>query len=222
MPERVIESVISGRRRSGAWAPRLRAPLSLVAVLLLIGIVVGGLMGAELLRAWSAFHNEPSVGETRSPLAELEARPLHLPAVTSIAQCVGGPWNPAGSLGSGPFHVSGSSVEVRTSWGYYYHDTFYADHRVAGPVILRGMDLMTRQPVVFIGDHTGGSTTGTDTVDGQTYDQRLEFMLLSVDQPLAWQFTAGVPNGQSGCVGWEVDSPGLTEVFVKYVRPSTG
>jgi hypothetical protein len=219
MPERVVDLVARSTRRSPGFTLRFRAPLSFVAVLLSIAVVAGILVGGQILRERNSVHNAAPAGGNVSPLAKVEARPLDLPAVASGAQCPTGPYGPASEIGTGPFHVSRSTLIGQTDWGNYYHDILYSDRYVAGPVIVRASDLQTKEPMIFIGDGATGSIIGSDSVDGQTYQQHLEFLVPNVDEPLGWQFTVGVPWSTSPrCIGWQVDSPGLTEVWVFYEK----
>ena len=58
MPDRVVSTVVTElpeQRRKEQWFGRLRTPLSMVAVLVLLSIAVGVLVGGRVVRDWNAF-----------------------------------------------------------------------------------------------------------------------------------------------------------------------
>jgi hypothetical protein len=214
MSDRVIRSaqMDPGPAR---WSLRLRAPISLVAALVAIAVIAGVLVGGQVMRDWNNFRLPTPAGSRQlSPLEKLESRPLHMPAYTSITQCQSSRINANGDLGLGVFHFSASAVETQTAWGSYFHRLLFADRAVDVPILLRAQDLITRQQVVFVGEHAAGSSVGTDVVGGQSVQQRTEFVLSEAASPLAWQYTSGMPKASSGCFGWQVDTPSLSEVLV--------
>jgi hypothetical protein len=202
---------------------RLRVPLSLVALFVLIAVAVGILIGGRLMQDWNVFRNSaPAGGSEQSEVAQLEAVPLHLPVFASHADCQSGPFNPADgrSYGSGPVYGDGGSTSTST-WGVYYHNDAYADTNVAGPILVRARDLFTGQPVVFVGQYAAGPVVGSDTVDGKTYDQHAELLFSTsaadkqaLSHKFVWKFIAGVPTSWSGSTGWQIDGIGFSEVFV--------
>jgi len=65
LPERVVQTVLkenAGRRRRERLMLRLRVPLSLVAVFVLVALVVGVLIGGRLMQDWNSFHNSAPAG----------------------------------------------------------------------------------------------------------------------------------------------------------------
>jgi len=213
LSERVVMTVSSDRPRQAAWSIRLRAPLSLVAVFVVIAVVAGALVGGRLLADWRSYSAPPVPAAPQTPLQKLEARPLHQPMVRSAFDCPHGPYGSGGDAGAGPFHMSGSAVEIPTSWGNYFHDFLFADGVVAGPILVRARDLIHGQPVVFVGQYASGPVIGTDVLDGQVVEQHLELVIYSVTPPYAWQIEDGQPKGNTGCVGWQVDGPGFSETI---------
>lgn len=224
LPERVVETVLTEthtRRRRQRLMLRMRVPLSLVAVFVLIAVVVGVLIGGRLMQDWTASHNSAPAGDSyQSQVAELEAVPLRLPVVHSSADCQTGPYNSAGSYGSGPVYGEGGTTSS-SAWGLYFHNDAYAETKVAGPILVRALDLYTRQPVIFIGQYAAGPAVVSDTVDGDTYDQRPELLLntstsdkRATSHEFVWQFVAGVPTSWSGSTGWQIDGIGFSEVFL--------
>src|SRR5260370_20735450 len=80
MPERVVQTVLAdntGRRRKGRMFIRARVPLSLVAMIAIIAVVVAVLVGGRLLHDWNLFHRTSPAGEQyQSQLAHLQAQTL--------------------------------------------------------------------------------------------------------------------------------------------------
>jgi hypothetical protein len=200
----------------------MRVPLSLVAVFVLIALVVGLLIGGRLMQDWNSFHNPaPAGGGTQAALAQLEARPLHLPAPASKLDCVSTPINVGGSLGKGPVFGDPGGIWTITSWGTYFHNSFVADTNVAGPVLVRAEDLFTHQPVVFVGQYAAGPVVGQDTVDGVVVQQGTELVFDTSQASktrgahrFVWPFTSGAPTSWSGSTGWQIDGVGFSDVFV--------
>jgi len=224
LPERVVQTVLTenaGRRRRERLMLRLRVPLSLVAVFVLVARVVGVLIGGRLMQDWNAFRNPaPAGGSDQSQVAQLEAVPLRLPVFGSQLDCKSGPYNSRGSLGSGPVYGDAGPLAPST-WGEYYSVVAYADTDVAGPILVRARDLFTGHQVVFVGQYAAGAVVGSDTFDRHTYDQHAEVVLRTstsdkkaVTHNFVWQFVDGVPNNYSGSTGWQIDGIGFSEVFL--------
>jgi hypothetical protein len=224
LSERVVRTVLaenSGRQRRNGLMLRARGPLSLVAVFVLIAIVAAILIGGRLAHDWNAFHNSVPAGDSyQSQVAQLEAVALRIPMVHSPVDCHSGPYNSAGSYGSGPVYGDGGATSV-SDWGVYFHNDAYAETKVAGPILVRALDLYTRQPVIFIGQYAAGPAAVSDTVDGHTYNQRPELLLdtstsdkRATSHEFVWQFVAGVPTSWSGSTGWQIDGIGFSEVFL--------
>lgn len=200
---------------------RLRGPLSLVAVFVLIAMVAAVLIGGRLIHDWNAFHNSAPAGSSyESQVAQLEAVPLRVPVFASQLDCKSGPFNSVGSLGSGPVYGD-AGLKSSSTWGAYYSIVAYADTGVAGPILVRALDLFTRQPVIFIGQYAAGPVVGSDTFEGHTYDQHAEVLLSTstsdkqaLSHKFVWQFIDGVPTSYSGSTGWQIDGIGFSEVFV--------
>ena len=200
---------------------RLRVPLALVAAFMVVALVVGVLIGGRLMQDWNAFHNSAPAGANyQSQVAQLEAVPLRVPVFASLLDCKSGPFNSAGSLGSGPVYGDAGPISNST-WGGYYSVVAYADTDVAGPILVRAIDLFTRRPVIFIGQYAVGPVAVSDTFEGHTYDQHPEVLLSTstsdkqaVSHKFVWKFIDGVPTSYSGSTGWQIDGIGFSEVFV--------
>jgi hypothetical protein len=225
LSERVVQTVLtenSSRQRRKRLMFRMRGPLSLVAVFALIAMVAAVLIGGRMIHDWNLFHNSAPAGDSyQTQVAQLEAVPLHLPVFTSLLDCKSGPFNSVGSLGSGPVYGDAGPLAPST-WGEYYSVVAYADTDVAGPILVRAIDLFTRQPVIFIGQYAAGPVAVSDTLQGHTYDQHAEVLLntsTSDKQAVAshrflWKFIDGVPTSWSGSTAWQIDGIGFSEVFV--------
>ena len=229
LPERVVQTVLTenhSRRGRERLMLRLRVPLSLVAVFVLIAVVVGVLIGGRLYAA-NPFHNSAPAGDSyQSQVAQLEAVPLRIPVVQSPIDCQTGPYNSAGSFGSGPVYAEGGAFSS-SDWGHYYHrgpyyqNDAYAETKVDGPILVRALDLYTRQPVTFVGQYAAGPAVVSDTVGGHTDDQRPELLLntsnsdkRATSHEFVWPFVADVPTTWSGATGWQIDGIGFSEVFL--------
>lgn len=224
MPERVVQTVLAeqrGRRRKDRMLIRARVPLSLVAVIAVIAVVVAVLVGGRLVQDWNAFHHTSPAGDAyQSQLAQLEAQPMRIPALASHGDCRSGPYNSVGSYGSGPVYGDGGNT-TSSDWGLYYHDLLYAETNISGPILIRAVDLFTGRPVIFIGNYASGPVVGTDTVNGQVYQQHVELVVdtshtsrTTASHKFNWQFLAGVPTNWSGSSGWQIDGVGFGEVFL--------
>lgn len=230
LPERVLQSVVTegpNRRRRERFMFRLRAPLSIAAVFVLIAIVAAVFVGGRLVQDRNSPHNvAPAGGSRQSEILRLEARPLHIPVVRSPADCVSGPFKAgSSSFGSGPVYGdAGSGTD--TSWGTYSYGRFFADTQIDGLILVRALDLFTRQALVFVGQNSIGPVVGTDTIDGKVVQQHTELLLdprspsrnlprqFALDpHKYTWLFTAGSLRS-SVSTGFQIDGPGFSEVFV--------
>jgi hypothetical protein len=230
LPERVVDSVMvdgRSRQRRERMLLRLKAPLSLVAVLLLIALVVGALIGGKLVQDWNALHPTPAGGLTKAQqVADLETRPWQQPLLQAGTACPDGPKNPQGVYGSGPFHgiPALTQGDSQTPWGFYFDLVASTDARATGLMLIRARDMHSGQSLVFVGPYAIGPAVGTDNVHGVNVQQRLELLLDMNHRPTGaaangpngqtyWSFTAGAPKSWPSCVGWQVDGSDFTETF---------
>jgi hypothetical protein len=230
LPERVVQTVLtenSSRRRRERLMLRLRVPLSLVAVFMLVALVVGVLIGGRLMQDWNAFHNSaPAGGVSQSALAELEAKPLTLPALKAGDACPASPGNTLGfDFGTGPVYAMGGP-ESLSPWGYYFDVTWITAPDLTGPILVRGKDLMSDRNVVFVGAYSAGPVVGTDTQSGSRLSQRAE-ILLDAANPHArgsngygeFPVRQGLSKGWVGCFGFQIDGPDFTETITGFAAP---
>ena len=211
LEERVLATAAVDHRAKLRWTPRLRAPLSLVAVVLVIAVVAGALLSGRLLADWKRFTGPPAPAAPLTPLQKLEARPFKLPVIGPSGYCDQGPFDKNGDLGAGPVHFYGSTAPTTTSWGMYFYDSMVADGPVGGPILVRAKDLVTGRPIVFIGQYAAGPVIGTDVLHGQVVELHTELVVDSPTPPYAWELTAVTQNADN-CEGWQVDGPGFTEL----------
>ena len=239
MADRMVREASTADRRGAALARPMRvirAPLALVAVLLLIALVVGVLAGGRLLADWKRFI-KPSVpvGINITQLHQLEARGFDLPSVKGPDQCPPTTSGVNGWWGKSPVYVhswisSGYIPPVSTSWGLYFQFHAESDAALTGPLLVRARDLVSGRDLMFVGQHATGPTSGTDNVNGTEVVLRPE-LALDADHPPAaamegfvpWGFDVGIsaPGGRTSatigppfCTGWQVDGRDFTETFV--------
>jgi hypothetical protein len=206
---------------------RLRVPLSLVAVFVLIALAVGALIGGRLMQDWNSFHNSaPAGGVSQSALAELEAKPLNLPTLRAGDTCPSSPGNTVGfDYGTGPVYVSGGPEAVGP-WGYYFDVRWFTAPDLTGPVLVRGRDLMSNRMAVFVGANSAGPVVGTDTAAGSKVTQRAELLLDAGHPPSrgtngygVFPVRQGVSRGWVGCFGFQIDGPDFTETITGFSAP---
>jgi hypothetical protein len=226
MPERVVQTVLAehkARRRKERMLFRLRTPLSLVAVFVLIAVIAAVLVGGRLVQDWNAFHKPVPAGQPHASLATLEARPLQLPQVAAAAACPNGPQSSTGVYGNGPFYGDSTIAQgpSRSQWGLYWYLEAETDRNVSGLMLVRAIDVKTKQQYVFAGQYAAGPVVGTDALGTQSIQQHSELVLDTSHRPTTtykgrttWPFQLGVPKGNSGCYGWQIDGDNFTETFV--------
>ena len=229
LPERVVGTVLADkrRRRNRQMLVRLRAPLSLVAALVAIALVAAVLVGGRIIQDWNAFHGTPAGRSQLTPVQQLEARSLTLPYVHSLKDCTTGPVDPqTGSLGSGPLFMDGYSAAGWTAWGVYDRFVLHTDTQIAGPILVRAHDVVTKAPLVFVGRYANGPVSGVDTLEGSPVSHQPELVLSTDDaapatdiymqqrQKYEWEFTVGFPKFSTLTAAFQIDGAGFTEKFV--------
>lgn len=225
LSERVVQTVLvqkSSRHREERLMFRLRGPVALVAVFVVIAMVVGVLIAGRVIQDWNARHSVvPAGGINQTALAALVERPANLPALQASDPCPDGPTDSSGNYGTGPVHGIPGGRQTNSPWGMYWDLRLGTDSSLTGLVLVRAWDLRTNQPFVFVGQYANGPDVGTDSISGKTVVQR-PYLVVDVahapgkpnpDGQVVWHFTTGVPRGNSGCFGWQFDGPGFTENF---------
>lgn len=228
MPERMVQAVLNEnahRRRKGRFMLRLRAPMSLVAVFMVVALIAAALIGGRLLRDWNSFIHGAPAG--RSVIAALEARPVTLPVLSADATCpststpVGVPFQ----FGSGPVYANGGE-QFTSDWGYYYDVLWYTPNAMTGPVLVRGRDIRSDRIVVFVDRFSAGPIVGTDVVSLRPSKQHSEVVLDAANPQgiygLFGEFHVrqGIAKGFTGCVGFQVDGATFSEQFIGFAPPA--
>lgn len=227
MPERVVQAVLAdkGRRRKERIMFRVRTPLSLVAVFLLVAVVLAVFVGGRLVHDWNTFHNGTPAGHSNqtqsqfdAQIALLEQRPLSLPTVKAGADCPDtGNTNSVGyNYGSGPVYADGSGA-VTTAWGNFFDIPYFTDPHLTGPVLVRGTDLLGHS-VVFTGTGAYGPVIGNDPAQASPA-LHSEFVF-DAGHPKqrengygVFQVRQGLPKDAGVCAGLQIDGPTFTETI---------
>ena len=227
--------------RPTPWRLYLRTPLALVAVLVLIALIAVTMVGGRLLRdRESQLQTIPGGHVNPQQVHPLEGRALTQPLVSAGDPCTGGPWNSStGWWGRGPVYLfslssSGYSVPQRGAWGLYFLFHVKTPAGMKGPLLIRARDLVSGQPLVFVGRHAYGPVVGADVVAGTPVRQQTELVVETDASPppaaggyVDWGFTVGVHEGQVTpspqglvpavtfrCTGWQFDAAGLSNTVV--------
>jgi hypothetical protein len=208
MAERIVESaraqarIQNGRRR---FMLRMRAPLALVAALLLIAIIAAVVVGGRLWQSWSAPHTPIHVGAALPTLQELEARPWLHQLLAAHESCVSSPF--AGPVWAYP------DTETASGWGTYSGGHFVLAKGFSGLLLVRARDARSGTRSIFANQNAGGPVIGADTVDGVTLDQHPEAVFDASDPAViadstgekTFLMTIGTKHPFSGCFQWQVD-----------------
>ena len=196
--------------------------VSLFAMLIAFVAACGGSVGTTM----------PSHGATptfdKVGLAQLEAKPLILPVVSTAGACPGHNHHvidlgtaSTTVIGDGPMYLSGKGLQASTTWGDYYDPTYYAGPQLTGIVLLRIRDIMTGRAGVFVGPYAAGDVVGTDTIDGSPVQQHAEAVLDESHHAATpgrskwgiWDVRQGYAAGWSRCFGFQLDGAGFSEVI---------
>jgi hypothetical protein len=203
---------------------RLRVPVSLVAVFLLITMVAAVLIGGRVLHEWNAFHNASLAGQG-SQIGELEARPVHLPKLNATDPCPENGRNRIGfDYGAGPVYVD-LGPEGSTEWGHYWEVIYFTSPSLTGPVVVRGRDLKSDRIFVFTGDYASGALVHTDPGAGPLSQQWSELVFDAGNTRGIsgsyghFEVIQGISLGWSGCFGFQIDGPNFSETITGFEAP---
>lgn len=224
MPERVVQTVLADkrRRRKEGFMLRVRAPLALVAVLVVILIVVGVLVGGRLLQDWNAFRSSPAGGQhtiVLPALSDLEARPWQHAVLAAGEPCSGYEVN--GKTAIAPVVSTGTSLTV-TDWGEFSTGVTVFQKGFSGLLIVRLRDGRSGTNHFFLNENAGGPVMGTVIIAGQTVDARGEAVFdfsngsIKADSlgRKAFNITEGHLKGFSTCFEWQFDGTYQGQPFV--------
>jgi hypothetical protein len=221
-------------RKAGRSRALFRAPLALVAAVLLVALV-GGLILAG--RYWRDL-NLPPQTLNQTELKVLESRPLLFPVAQPGAQCPASPLQiqlPGLAYGDGPLLLTSGDSWTMTDWGNWVDLNFIYVSSEQGPILLRAKDLQSERAMVVFAQNplspsalnATGSLLGTDHAYDRTLQMRSEavaqhpvqnFALNQGPRP-SLRVLLGVAKGTSFCIGFQVDGPTFTENFVVLVSP---
>lgn len=220
-----------GRRPS----VRFRAPLALVAALVVLSLIAGLFIGGRMLRDMQI---SAGLSDFNRQAAELEARPVNLPALQTGDSCAdsGVVWTSGTQYGNEPVWVYLGST-TSTPWGRYVEVTFryvfkqaipafQGDNRspaLRGPVVVRGRDLKFGWDIAFVGAGATGAPVGTDPAHAPP-DLRAE-LVIDTSHPGTVEDNSkklshipsyglttahlGIQAGSSGCFGLQIDTLGV-------------
>jgi hypothetical protein len=151
-------------------------------------------------------------------VAQLEARPLHPPALLAGGVCPADQLDPnTGKYGMPPVYLQGGPYTF-DQWGDFYDVTGYTEQGTNGPVLIRGTDIKSaNHPVVFQGPYSAGPVFATDGA----VQLHTELVLDTTHPALAniqfkgtsyveWAWRQGEHAGWSGCVYFQADGAGFS------------
>ena len=167
----------------------------------------------------------------QSELADLEARPLMLPALGAGGTCPEtamtqvAPYKNQNETiavyGSGPVYgVGGPQTNSKTN--AYYDVAYLADSSVHGVVLVRIQTLDGLHKGVFVGKYGSGPVVGKDTINGRQVDLYGQVVLTTLREERdpsfvygwkIWHLRQGVDTSWK-CVGIQIDILDRTEVIV--------
>jgi hypothetical protein len=124
-----------------------------------------------------------------------------------------------------------------TGSGQYFAATLIVNPSVSGPVLVRGLDTISRAPLLFAGAYGAGPPVGTDNLAGhavQLFGQMAFVAGVSSPQRVAgstadpegtagwgaWPFRLGARAGFSNCFGIQIDGISFSEVITGVGVPS--
>ena len=220
MPERVVEMAQNAARthqRRGRFMIRMRAPLSLVAVLAVIALIAAALVLGRLTQHPTTVHNPaPSASPVsevidQAELTRLEAIPLSLPVMKAGDVCIQTHMDGAtGRQSTGHLDFQGASSPTHDSWGLTYKVNIYVNKQVTGLVLLRSRDLKTQQTALWGGPYAYGPSGDPDRPQ-----LKAELLIDMGSKPgdgerqlLAF---SALKEGYSDCLGLQIDGRGFSE-----------
>jgi hypothetical protein len=220
-------------RPRNPWLVGIGRMGSLAAAFLIVLLLATLVAGVRVWRDRSVFNGSPSVPTvSQVELAQLEARPLILPAVPAGSACPItpnsavdlGPYNLFTHFGGGPVYgvaSAGAGSTTTTNWGAYYDFAYVAEPPVTSAVLIRIHDIQSDKTGVFVGPYGAGRVVGTDTIGGKAVQQHADLVLDASHPPASlpnragmWNVQQGWARGFSGCFGIQIDGAGFTEVIV--------
>ncbi len=220
----------AARRRAGRRIFMTRNRLVLLAAALVLVIGVSVAISARMLDA-SRVGQTINAGPPKTTVAELLARPLRFSLKPNLAACASDGPITNGLFGAGPIYGAGGSVNVTTNWGAYDTGMVITPPGMAGPIVLRGEDLITGQPMVTFGNYTAGPVYRTDVINRKTTNLYTASALDTAHPPARpysflnrtyyqWLVVQGWPHNNGFCAGLQIDGPDFSEQIYATVAPA--
>jgi hypothetical protein len=221
-----LEKPGAARSHRGRRIFMTRNRMVLLAAALVVILITGLLVSTRLYQDYRNTSQIPAghPGIDQAKLAQLLARPLGIKRITATATCPNGPEDLATSIyGGGPVYEqpgpAGSSP-----WGQYGNVTILTPIGINGPVVARGIDVRTGEPMVFLPPYGTGAILRTDTLNGKIQNQYTSAVLDTAHPPalretvgstpyVLWSWWQGISKNASVCLGYEFDGPDFSEVF---------
>lgn len=202
-----------------------RQRLTLLAAALVIVVIAGVLVSTRIYNDMRRTSYAPATSE----VSTLLSRPFRLQHFASTDQCTDGPYT-GGNYGTGPVFGVGGGIQT-TKWGVYWDVGLDVPANLAGPIVLRGQDVVKGWPMVIVGQYGTGPVYAHDEINGQSVAQYTAALIDTTNPPAArdefnggtyeqWRWLQGFKLGWSGCVGFQVDGPNFTETFYSSGNPS--
>lgn len=205
----------------------------LALVLLACGSGAGSSASATPSAAPSASPGPTLTAADLAQVAQLEKKPVRIPAPASNDACDQGPFTPQivpyanGSsemnvYGTGPVYGLGGSPINAGSY-LYFDVTYFTSPSVKGAVLIRINDISGRYPGRFVGPLAVGKSLGTDTIASQATPVFSELALPSENPPAnipgaapgwgVWHIRQGIDQ-QFTCAVIQIDTATTTEVLL--------
>ena len=164
----------------------------------------------------------------RTEVAALEARPLKLPTLLPNGQCRPDDISPTTAMyGRDPVFIHGGE-HFSSAFGDYVDAGALTREGMVGPILVRGQDLkISNHPLVFVSRFVSppvfvaGAQVGVDPDFGPLYTELVidtaykgrSVVALDSGNYYDWGWRQGIATGWSGCIGFQVDTPGFSFSF---------
>lgn len=171
--------------------------------------------------------------DDRAQIAQLEKKPLKIPAVAADGACHQGPFTASISpyanggtesdaYGTGPVYGEGSPP-ISAGSNVYFDVTYFTDPTVKTVVLVRINDLSRKYAGRFVGPFAVGSSVGTDTIAGQATPAFSELALPAENPPAntpaaapgwgIWHIRQGIDQ-RFTCAAIQIDTATTTQVIL--------